>query len=372
MSPVAAPGPHGKSIVRLEGATKRYGKLEILAPLDLDVQDGEFLTILGPSGSGKTTIIRMIGGFTSVSSGRILLEGEDISNVPTFRRPFTTVFQDYALFPHMSVRRNVGYSLSVRGRPRAEIDERVGQVLSVVGLEGKGDRFPSQLSGGQRQRVALARAIIGQPRMVLLDEPLGALDASLRRTMQLFLKDIQKRIATTFVFITHDQEEAMTMSDRIVVMNHGRVEQIGSPSEIYNAPRTEFVARFIGDNNMLPAVVTSESEHSVTVSSPLGLTELERPQEGVTRSMLLSVRPEHLSILTKGDQSGSCAQADVIDSAFVGAYWHVTAKLRSGGEVLRLLVPVSDAAAGVAEGDHISIGWSPGRLRLIPRGETQP
>ncbi len=218
-----------RSLIRLAGIGKSYGAVTVLQPFDLEIGDGEFLTILGPSGSGKTTILRMLGGFTAPSTGRILLDGTDITDTPIFRRPFNTVFQDYALFPHMTVARNVGYGLRMRRRPRAEVEKRVAEALAVVGLADKAGRHPGELSGGQRQRVALARAIICEPRVVLLDEPLAALDAGLRRSMQEFLKDLQRRIRTTFVFITHDQEEAIAMSDRIVVMDHGRVEQVGTP-----------------------------------------------------------------------------------------------------------------------------------------------
>src|SRR4051794_16732310 len=237
-----------------DAVSKSYGRIEVLRPLSLDVGDGEFLTILGPSGSGKTTTLRMAAGFTQPTSGRISFSGKDITQTPTNRRPFNTVFQDYALFPHMTVATNVGYGLIVRGRPKAEIRKKVAETVEIVGLGAMLDRYPSQLSGGQKQRVALARAIVCEPELILLDEPLSALDAELRRQMQLFLKDLQRRLAITFLFVTHDQEEAITMSDRIVVMNKGRIEQIGAPKDIYYAPATLFVARFFGDNNIIEGV----------------------------------------------------------------------------------------------------------------------
>jgi spermidine/putrescine transport system ATP-binding protein len=231
----------------LQAVEKSYGTQRVLQPVDLEVADGEFLTILGPSGSGKTTILRLVGGFTRPSGGRIRFGGVDLTDVPSHKRPFNTVFQDYALFPHMTVADNVGYGLMVRGLAKSAIRAKVEETLEIVGLGGLLDRYPAQLSGGQKQRVALARAIVCEPKLILLDEPLAALDAEMRRQMQFFLKDLQRRIATTFLFVTHDQEEAITMSDRIVVMDKGRIEQIGAPTSIYYSPKTPFVARFFGE-----------------------------------------------------------------------------------------------------------------------------
>ncbi len=216
-------------LLELKAVSKSFGPTQVLENIDLAVRDGELITILGPSGSGKTTILRMIGGFTQPSGGAILLEGRDIAALPINRRPFNTVFQDYALFPHMTVAGNVGYGLMVRGRPRREVAKRVAAALDLVQLGAFAARYPAELSGGQRQRVALARAIICEPRLILLDEPLAALDVELRRQMQQFLKGIQREIRTTFLFVTHDQEEAIAMADRICVMNFGRILQLGSP-----------------------------------------------------------------------------------------------------------------------------------------------
>ena len=217
---------------------------------------GEFLTLLGPSGSGKTTVLRLIGGFTEASSGQILFDGQDITQLPANRRPFNTVFQDYALFPHMTVLQNAGYGPLVQRRTGDDTRKLIDETLDIVGLSALRDRYPAQLSGGQKQRVALARAIICQPKVILLDEPLAALDATLRRQMQVFLKQIQRRIDTTFVFVTHDQDEAITMSDRIVVMNLGRIEQVGRRRDLYFSPRTRFVAGFFGDNNLISGTVS--------------------------------------------------------------------------------------------------------------------
>ena len=237
--------------VRLDGVTKRYGDVVAVDGIDLEVRDGEFFSMLGPSGSGKTTTLRMIAGFELPTTGRILLHGVDVSNQPPFVRDVNTVFQDYALFPHMTVGDNVAYGLVVRKVAKAERVRRVGEALAMVRLTGYENRRPGQLSGGQRQRVALARALVNRPRVLLLDEPLGALDLKLREEMQIELKSIQQQVGVTFIYVTHDQEEALTMSDRLAVFNRGRIEQVGAPAEVYERPRTPFVAGFVGTSNLL-------------------------------------------------------------------------------------------------------------------------
>jgi len=243
--------PAGVPAVRIEAVHKRFGTVEAVAGVDLEIADGEFFSMLGPSGSGKTTTLRMIAGFELPSSGRILLRGQDVTDRPPFERDVNTVFQDYALFPHMNVARNVGYGLMIRRVPREEQAARVAEALRMVRLEGYDDRRPAQLSGGQRQRVALARALVNRPRVLLLDEPLGALDLKLREEMQIELKAIQGAVGITFIYVTHDQEEALTMSDRIAVFNAGRIEQVGAPADIYERPATAFVAGFVGTSNLL-------------------------------------------------------------------------------------------------------------------------
>jgi putative spermidine/putrescine transport system ATP-binding protein len=236
-------GPRPDTAVRLEGLTKMYADVTAVAGIDLDIGRGEFFSLLGPSGSGKTTTLRMIAGFELPTSGRVLLEGRDVSQLPPYERDVNTVFQDYALFPHMSVGDNVAYGLMIRKVPKAERRERVQDALRMVRLEGYDDRKPGQLSGGQRQRVALARALVNHPAVLLLDEPLGALDLKLRQEMQIELKAIQERVGITFIYVTPDQEEALAMSDRMAIFDRGLIEQVGSPAEVYEKPATAFVAR---------------------------------------------------------------------------------------------------------------------------------
>ncbi|HMS95110.1 MAG TPA: ABC transporter ATP-binding protein [Tabrizicola sp.] len=235
----------------LRGLVKRYGAVEAVAGIDLEIRRGEFLTLLGPSGSGKTTLLMMIAGFQEATEGEILLDGQSITQTPAEKRNFGMVFQGYALFPHMTVAENIGYALSVRGRPKAEIAARVAEMLDLVQLQGKENRLPAALSGGQQQRGALARALAFSPPVLLLDEPLGALDRKLRVEVQEQLKDLHRRVGTTFVYVTHDQEEALSMSDRVVIMRDGRIEQVGTPEELYTRPRTEFAASFLGKSNFL-------------------------------------------------------------------------------------------------------------------------
>ena len=243
-------GPSGIGVV-FQNVTKQYGKMTAVDGVSLDIRAGEFLTLLGPSGSGKTTLLMMLAGFQDITAGDILVGGSSIATTPPEKRNFGMVFQGYALFPHMSVAKNISYPLEIRRKPQAEIDVRVNEMLDLVQLKGFADRYPHQLSGGQQQRVALARALSFSPRVLLLDEPLGALDRKLRSDVQEQLKDIHNRVGTTFIYVTHDQEEALTMSDRIVIMNRGKVVQVGNPVELYERPRTAFAASFLGKSNFI-------------------------------------------------------------------------------------------------------------------------
>jgi spermidine/putrescine transport system ATP-binding protein len=347
-------------LLELNGVSKAFGATRVLEQIDLAVEDGEFITILGPSGSGKTTILRMIGGFTQPDTGSILLDGRDIARDPINRRPFNTVFQDYALFPHMTVAGNVGYGLKVRGTAAAVIKQRVGDVLDLVQLGSLAGRYPAQLSGGQRQRVALARAIICRPRLILLDEPLAALDVELRKQMQEFLKAIHREIKTTFLFVTHDQEEAIAMADRICVMNFGKILQLGTPTEVYYRPRSEFVARFFGDNNLIEGVVTPGA-----VETPIG--KLSCASDGMTSppsggKAFAMVRPEAIRI-GAGDGSDTVVAGQIASVNFGGAA--TVAVVDVAGVSLRVKLPSRVEGLPVRQGDRVQLGWRAEDCRLV-------
>ena len=258
-------------IISLEGVEKRFGSNLVVKKMNLEIAEGEFLTLLGPSGCGKTTTLRMIAGFEEASAGVIKVEGERIEDKEPFQRNVNTVFQNYALFPHMTVFNNVAYGLTIKKVPKPEIQERVMEMLRLVQLEGFEKRKPDELSGGQKQRVAIARALVNKPKVLLLDEPLGALDLKLRKQMQIELKRLQKKLGITFIYVTHDQEEALTMSDRIAVMHDGVLEQLDVPMEIYEHPKTKFVAGFIGESNIFDGKVTDKKDNVLTVQTEAGM-----------------------------------------------------------------------------------------------------
>ena len=302
--------------VRLEGVRKRFGGVMAVDGVTLDVRQGEFFSVLGPSGSGKTTCLRMIAGFELPTDGRVLLRGRDVTRLPPYERDVNTVFQDYALFPHMTVGENVEYGLQVKGVARTERHRRVADALRMVRLEGFERRRPAQLSGGQRQRVALARALVNQPAVLLLDEPLGALDLKLRQQMQIELKAIQQRVGLTFIYVTHDQEEALTMSDRLAVMNAGRIEQVGSPAEVYEGPETPFVAGFVGISNIL----SGESARAITGSD-----------------RRFTIRPEKIRMAEPDDSvgAGDCtATGHVGEVVYLGATTRYVIDLDVGGQLV--------------------------------------
>ena len=338
--------------VRLESVRKAYGDVVAVDGIDLDVPQGEFFTMLGPSGSGKTTTLRLIAGFESPDEGRILLKGADVSSQPPYERDVNTVFQDYALFPHMTVAENVAYGLKIKRVKKAERTKRTAEVLELVRLGGLMSRKPSQLSGGQRQRVALARAIVNHPQVLLLDEPLGALDLKLRQEMQIELKRIQQEVGITFIYVTHDQEEALTMSDRLAVFNDGRIEQVGAPADVYEHPQTEFVAGFVGVSNVL-----------------------ERTQNG--HSTRFTVRPEKIRMLEEHDaaEPGTHSESGRISAVnYIGMVTRYSVDLDDGGElmVIRQNLETTSSQALEAQGRRVRLAWRPEHTYVIdPGSETE-
>ncbi len=321
--------------IRLTGLTKSFGAVHAVDHLDLDIAEGEFFSMLGPSGSGKTTVLRLIAGFEQPTSGTVELFGDDVTAKAPFDRDVNTVFQDYALFPHMTVLENVAYGLRVRGVGRKERAERAREALASVRLESFGDRKPAQLSGGQRQRVALARATVVQPKVLLLDEPLGALDLKLREQMQVELKEIQRSLGITFIFVTHDQEEALTLSDRIAVFNNGGIEQLGTPAEIYGSPRSSFVASFVGTSNIF------------TPQESAALLSLDGTR---------SVRPERVRILAPSAKPGGIALAGTISEViYLGTSQRVIVALDSGKTVTVLEQSISESER---RGDRVVVSFS--------------
>jgi len=338
--------------VRLESVRKSYGDIVAVDGIDLDVSQGEFFTMLGPSGSGKTTMLRVIAGFESPDEGRVLLKGADVTRQPPYERDVNTVFQDYALFPHMTVGENVAYGLKIKRIKKAERTKRTAEVLELVRLGGLMKRKPSQLSGGQRQRVALARAIINHPQVLLLDEPLGALDLKLRQDMQIELKRIQQEVGITFIYVTHDQEEALTMSDRLAVFNEGKIEQVGSPADVYEHPQSEFVAGFVGVSNVL-----------------------ERSENG--RTTRFTVRPEKILMLDEHEEAapGTHTESGRISAVnYVGMVTRYVVDLDDGGElmVIRQNLETTSSQALEAQGRRVRLAWRPEHTYVIePGGETE-
>jgi ABC-type Fe3+/spermidine/putrescine transport system ATPase subunit len=314
----------GAPFLRLESVGKRFGEHTVLASISLDVEQGEFLTLLGESGSGKTTLLRILAGFEEATSGRILLDGERLDAMPPHRRPIHTVFQSYALFPHMSVFDNVAYGLRVRGCSRAEMTPRVNEALEKVRMEPFARHFPQQISGGQKQRVALARALVNRPRLLLLDEPLSALDANLRLEMQRELKLLQREVGITFIFVTHDQSEALAISDRVVLLRHGKVEQCGSPRAIYNTPRTAYAASFLGKSNLVGGVVRQGVADCGAFSVPVTL-----PDGPVT----FSLRPECIAPASQAGEHLVKFDAEVVAEQFHGAASLLTLRCAGGMEL---------------------------------------
>ncbi|MEO8277308.1 MAG: ABC transporter ATP-binding protein [Thermoanaerobaculia bacterium] len=334
--------------VEFQGVSKRFGDFVAVGGVDLAIPDGEFFTLLGPSGSGKTTCLRLVAGIDLPTTGRILLDGEDVSTKPPYERDVNTVFQDYALFPHLSVGENVAYGPMVRGVARTERRRLADEMLTLVELPGLADRRPSQLSGGQRQRVALARALINRPKVLLLDEPLGALDLKLRHQMQIELKAIQKRVGITFIFVTHDQEEALTMSDRLAVFEGGRIAQVGTPSEVYESPATEFIAGFVGTANVLRG---------------------DAARRLFARDGLFALRPEKISIqdiAMAADIGARRVEGTVSDVVFAGILSRYTVSLDGGGELQVVAQNLAAPPAGsFGRGARVRLAWNPAHEREL-------
>lgn len=346
-------------VIGLRGLTKKFGEFTAVNDVDFGIRSGEFFSMLGPSGCGKTTILKMIAGFERPTMGKVLLEGVDVSGVPPHKRNVNTVFQQYALFPHMSVADNVAFGLRAKKRPENEITTRVGEMLEIVRLGEFAHRRPAQLSGGQQQRVALARALVNMPSALLLDEPLAALDLKLREAMQIELKRIQADVGITFVFVTHDQGEALTMSDRIAVINEGRVEQIDGPEEIYNCPSSLFVAGFIGTANLLPGTVVSRDGDSHVVELKAGIKVVADAAEELAPGTKVSVmlRPERLHPVLTEPMDGCGLRGTVTDVIFHGAWLRVTLRLADGTEVVAEADADSDLPSLRPGNDHW-IGWA--------------
>jgi spermidine/putrescine transport system ATP-binding protein len=352
--------------VRLDRVTKRFGE-DVVAVDDVSLEfgRGSFFALLGPSGCGKTTTLRMIGGFEEPTSGTIYLDGEDVTGLPPYRRDVNTVFQSYALFPHLSIFENVAFGLRRRGVKGGDLKRRVEQALELVGMAGLGKRKPRQLSGGQQQRIALARALVNEPRVLLLDEPLGALDLKLRRQLQLELKRIQHEVGITFIHVTHDQEEAMTMADRIAVMNLGHVEQVGTPSELYEQPATAFVAGFLGISNLLTGIAGGDG----TVRLPEG-TDVRAPSSvGRKGPVAVGIRPEKIRF---GDGSDANSLPGVVaERSYIGVSTQYVVDTAAGS--VTVYIQNADPGSGaLSPGDRVILGWSPEATFVVDAPQEEP
>jgi spermidine/putrescine transport system ATP-binding protein len=349
--------------VRLVDVVKEFAEVRAVDGISLEIPRGSFFALLGPSGCGKTTTLRMIGGFDEPTEGQIFLGDRDVVGLPPYKRDVNTVFQSYALFPHMTVAQNVGFGLERRGIGKTELRARVREVLELVDLAGREDRKPRQLSGGQQQRVALARAIVNNPRVLLLDEPLGALDLKLRKQMQLELKRIQNEVGITFVHVTHDQEEAMTMADTIAVMNQGRIEQLGSPAALYEQPRTAFVAGFLGKSNLLAGTVSGDGVVRLDDGS-----ELQARTNGSLGPVSIGVRPEKIRL---GDAGVNRLSGTVKESAYIGVATEVVVATPVG-ELTVFHQNVESGGGAPAPGSQVTLSWASEATFVVDRGEENP
>ena len=357
---------HGAVAIELRNVVKRYGSVTAIREVSLTIRDNEFFTLLGPSGCGKTTLLRMIAGFEDVTAGAIFLYGEEIERLPPNRRPVNTVFQQYALFPHMTVAENVAFGMQRLRRPRAEIEERTRRMLDMVKLDGLAERKPHQLSGGQQQRVALARAMAPGPKVLLLDEPLSALDLKLRQAMRVELEQLQEETGITFVFVTHDQEEALTMSDRITVMSAGEIQQIGTPHEIYEKPHSRFVAGFIGETNLLDVTVEQAADGRCRCRLANG-TALDCDAAGQPHrdsAGCVSIRPERMSIAKPGEAGGDL-DGTINRTVYLGTDTHYLVGLDNGPEITVRTRNAHRATRDLAPGDRAALRIDEGAARLL-------
>lgn len=342
--------------VRISDVVKQYGEATVLDHVSLDINAGEFITLLGASGSGKSTLLNIVAGFTKPDAGRIELGGEDITKLPPHKRGLGMVFQHYALFPHMSVWDNVAFGLRRQRRPKAEVQQRVDEVLRMIQMEHLADRRPDQLSGGQQQRVALARGIVFEPRVLLMDEPLGALDKLLREEMQLEIRRIHQELGITFIFVTHDQHEALTMSDRIALLKHGKIEQLGTPSQLYDTPSSRYVAEFIGESNLFEGHVTGDA-FVTTGGEELGLP--------VGEGELLMVRPEHVRLVASSDGLRNAIPVKIFNCVYLGSDVVVYGRSNSGAQLIAR-TPISHGSPVPHEGDRAVMTWLVEDSRLVP------
>jgi spermidine/putrescine transport system ATP-binding protein len=357
----------GLPAIELSGVVKEFQArgevVTAVAGVDLDIREGEFFSLLGPSGCGKTTTMRMIAGFEEPTQGVIRLHGQDVTNVPPNKRDVNMVFQSYALFPHMNVYENVAFGLRRKAVAKPEITRRVGEMLDIVDMAGRSERRPRELSGGQQQRVALARALVNNPRALLLDEPLGALDLKLRQAMQVELKRIQREVGITFVYVTHDQGEALTMSDRIAVMNDGSIEHLGTPREIYEHPRTRFVAGFIGTSNLLTGTVTRlDGDHAIIQISPDEQIIVPVQDRAVSEGsrLELTVRPEKIDLTTERPAGEGCAlRGTVTEVVYLGTSTNFSVTTSAGADVVVFQQNSASAGNVAARGDSVWLSWNP-------------
>jgi spermidine/putrescine transport system ATP-binding protein len=363
-----------QGIVALHGVSKSFGDVLAVDDVSLEIYQGEFFTILGPSGCGKTTTLRMIAGFELPEAGDIYLQGEPVTDVPAFQRNVNLVFQDYALFPHMNVAQNVGFGLEMKRVNELEIHKRVEEALELVRLPGMGDRRPSQLSGGQQQRVALARALINRPAVLLLDEPLGALDLKLREAMRFELKDLQRRLGTTFIYVTHDQEEALTMSDRIAVMDKGHLLQVGAPMEVYEAPADHFVADFVGETNFIACQVdaTDGTLATVGIGGELEFQVACDPSAAPGMAGSVIIRPEKIDLYTEapaGDEQVVVLPGVVLESVWIGTDTRFTVELPGGTPMVvrHQNMKLGDCRLSLRGGDEVFLCWQKIAARLLTR-----